>query len=126
MKTNLAIICALALIFPLPGRAQPLTQTFQIDGPGIRCPGRYPISNSHSVPLYTVLYLSKGFCNFADQRKVQVLRPQSGKAATFKVDATDPKTLLKFQVKPGDHLIVTTHRAVGDFPEGKSIGVKRR
>ena len=126
MKAILALICALSLIPSLPGRTHPLTQTFQIDGPGIRCPGRYPISDNRSIPLYTVLYLSRGFCNFADQRKVQILRPQYGRTVAFKIDATDPETLLEFQVKPGDRLTVTTHRAVGDFPEGKPIGVKRR
>lgn len=126
MKTTLAPTCLLTLIPILAAHPLPPAQTFQIDGPGIRWPGRYPVRNGHSVPLYTVLYLSGGFCNFADQRKVHILRPQAAKTLAFQVDTTDPEVLLNFQVKPGDHLTVASYRPIGDFLFGKPVGLQRR
>ena len=125
MKIILALICALALFPSLAALTQPLTKTFQIDGPGFHCPGVYPITNGRTIPFYTALHHSGGFCNFANQRKLHIARRQSGKTVAFEVDTTDPERLLNFQVERRDHITVASYRAGGDFPGGESIGLRR-
>lgn len=127
MKTAFAIFFGFMAFPALPGGVQGIVSqnkpapirsltapTFQIDGPGIRRPGRYQIQGKATLPLWNALYLAGGFRGLAKEHEVCVMRPKQNKMVALKVDATDQQKLLTFQVQAGDRLIVPAYSPIGD------------
>jgi polysaccharide biosynthesis/export protein len=74
----------------------------------VRSPGAYPLI----VPTNVLEALVKagGFQEFANKKKIRILRMQNGKATEFRFNYNDvskgKKIEQNIQLKPGDHIIV--------------------
>lgn len=73
-------------------------------------PGVYPLNQDEEMNMVQAIALAGGFTQFASQSRVTVIRDESGKKSTIRVDVKDllkyPETAKGIVLKPGDTVVV--------------------